>query len=194
VTRVLLVDNYDSFTYNLAQMFGELGAEVVVRRNDAVTPAQAEEIAPTHVAISPGPGHPRDARASIDLIRHFAGKTPVLGVCLGHQAIGMIWGGEVARAERMMHGKVSKIYHDGKGLFKGLANPFVATRYHSLIVREEGLPKELEISAHTSEGEVMGLRVKGKPAPVEGVQFHPESILTTAGRELLRNFLEPGGA
>ena len=187
--RVLIVDNYDSFTWNLAQAFGELGAEIEVRRNDAITVADAERWNPTHVVISPGPGHPKDARASIDLIRHFSGKKPVLGVCLGHQAIGMIHGGEIVRADRLMHGKTSKIYHDGKGIYRGLPNPFDATRYHSLIVREEKLPKTLEISAHTSEGEVMGVRVKGGDSPVEGVQFHPESIMTTAGKELLRNFL-----
>lgn len=186
--RALLVDNYDSFTYNIAQYLGELGAEVVVRRNDAVTPEDAERLAPTHLVISPGPGHPKDARASIDLIRHFAGKIPVLGVCLGHQAIGMIYGGEVALAERMMHGKTSKIYHDGKGLYRGAANPFDATRYHSLIVKEENLPATLEITAHTSEGEIMGLRHKRHD--VEGVQFHPESILTKDGKLLLTNFLE----
>jgi anthranilate synthase/aminodeoxychorismate synthase-like glutamine amidotransferase len=190
VKRVLIVDNYDSFTWNLAQAFGELGAEVDVRRNDAVTPADAEKWKPTHIVISPGPGHPKDARASIDLIRHFGGKVPLLGVCLGHQAIGMIHGGEIVRADRLMHGKTSKIYHDGRGIYRGLPNPFEATRYHSLVVREEKLPATLEISAHTSEGEIMGLRVRdGGRSPVEGVQFHPESIMTTAGKELLRNFL-----
>ncbi|MBI4563439.1 MAG: aminodeoxychorismate/anthranilate synthase component II [Planctomycetes bacterium] len=172
----------------MAQHLGEIGCEVVVRRNDAVTPHDADRLAPTHLAISPGPGHPRDAKASIDLIRHFAGRIPVLGVCLGHQAIGMIYGGEVALAERMMHGKVSKIYHDGKTLYRGLRNPFEATRYHSLIVREENLPACLVISAHTSEGEIMGLR--HRELDVEGVQFHPESILTREGKTLLSNFLE----
>ncbi len=186
--RVLIVDNYDSFTYNLAQAFGECGAAIEVRRNDAVSTADADRLAPTHLVISPGPGHPKDARASIDLVRHFAGKIPVLGVCLGHQAIGMIYGGEVALAPRMMHGKVSKVYHDGKGLYHAVGNPFDATRYHSLIVREEKLPACLEITAHTSEGEIMGLR--HRQLDVEGVQFHPESILTKEGKTLLGNFLE----
>ena len=190
-SRVLLIDNYDSFTYNVAQLLGELGADVTVRRNDAIDPAAADRLAPTHLVISPGPGHPRDAKASIDLIRHFAGRIPVLGVCLGHQAIGMIYGGDVALAPRMMHGKVSKIYHDGQGLYHGVANPFEATRYHSLIVREEGLPKTLAISSHTSEGEIMGLR--HRELDIEGVQFHPESILTREGRSLLSNFLARHG-
>ena len=186
--RILLVDNYDSFTYNLAHLFGELGAEIVVRRNDAVTPAAAAAIAPTHLVISPGPGAPSQARASNDLIRHFAGQIPVLGVCLGHQCIGEIYGGKVARADRPIHGKVSSIYHDGSGVFRGLANPFKATRYHSLVVQEEGLPKELTITAHTNEGEIMGL--KHRTLKVEGVQFHPESIMTESGRALARNFLD----
>ncbi len=186
--HVLLVDNYDSFTYNLAQYFGEFGCTVTVRRNDAIDVSQAEKLEPSHIVISPGPGHPKDARASIDLIKHFAGKCPVLGVCLGHQAIGMIYGGEVALAPRMMHGKISKIYHDGKGLYHAVANPFDATRYHSLIVREEKLPNGLEITAHTSEGEIMGLR--HRQFDVEGVQFHPESILTKEGKTLLSNFLD----
>jgi anthranilate synthase/aminodeoxychorismate synthase-like glutamine amidotransferase len=187
-SRTLLVDNYDSFTFNIAQLLGELGSDVIVRRNDEIDATAAGKLAPTHLVISPGPGHPKDAKASIDLIKHFAGRIPVLGVCLGHQAIGMIYGGDVALAPRMMHGKVSKIYHDGKGLYHGVANPFEATRYHSLIVREEGLPKSLAISSHTSEGEIMGLR--HRELDVEGVQFHPESILTKEGRTLLSNFLE----
>jgi anthranilate synthase/aminodeoxychorismate synthase-like glutamine amidotransferase len=188
VKKVLLVDNYDSFTYNLAQLFGELGAPPLVLRNDAVTVAQAKGLDPSHLVISPGPGNPTQSGVCNDLIREFAGKRPVLGVCLGHQCIGHVFGGTVNRADRMMHGKLSKIWHDGKGVFKGLANPFDATRYHSLVVREEGLPACLQISAHTSEGEIMGLR--HKEFPVEGVQFHPESILTKPGRDLARNFLD----
>ncbi|MBI2932404.1 MAG: aminodeoxychorismate/anthranilate synthase component II, partial [Planctomycetes bacterium] len=181
--RVLLIDNYDSFTYNLAQVLGEFGCDVLVRRNDAVTPEEADRLEPRFLVVSPGPGHPRDSRASLDLIRHYVGKIPVLGVCLGHQAIGMIYGGEIALAPRMMHGKVSKIYHDGQGLYRGLPNPFEATRYHSLIVREENLPKSLLIAAHTSEGEIMGLR--HRDFDVEGVQFHPESVMTREGKTLL---------
>lgn len=188
MSRVLLVDNYDSFTWNLAHLFGGLGAEVVVRRNDAVTPEEAEALAPTHLIVSPGPGRPAEAGVSGALIRHFAGKRPILGVCLGHQCIGEAYGGTVARAEHPLHGKVSRIYHDGAGLFRGLPNPFPATRYHSLLVREEGLPKCLEISAHTSEGEVMGIR--HRELPIEGVQFHPESVMTDAGRSIARHFLD----
>ena len=186
--KVLLVDNYDSFTYNLAQLFGELGAPPAVIRNDALSVAQAKAMGLTHLVISPGPGNPTQSGVCNDLIREFAGKIPVLGVCLGHQCIGQVFGGTVNRADRMMHGKLSKIWHDGKGLFKGLPNPFDATRYHSLVVREEGLPKELQISAHTSEGEIMGLR--HREFAVEGVQFHPESILTKPGRDLVKNFLD----
>jgi anthranilate synthase/aminodeoxychorismate synthase-like glutamine amidotransferase len=188
VKKVLLVDNYDSFTYNLAQVFGELGAPPTVIRNDRVSVAQAKELDPTHLVISPGPGNPTQSGVCCDLIREFAGKKPVLGVCLGHQCIGHVFGGTVNRADRMMHGKLSKIWHDGKGVFKGLPNPFDATRYHSLVVREEGLPKDLVITAHTSEGEIMGLRHRS--FPVEGVQFHPESILTKPGKDLVRNFLD----
>jgi anthranilate synthase/aminodeoxychorismate synthase-like glutamine amidotransferase len=188
VRSVLLVDNYDSFTYNLAQYFGELGCQLTVVRNDAITPAEADKRGFSHLVISPGPGNPTQSGISNDLIRHFAGKKPVLGVCLGHQCIGHVFGGTVNKADRMMHGKMSKIYHDGKGLFKNVPNPFEATRYHSLVVREEGLPKSLEISAHTSEGEIMGLR--HREHKVEGVQFHPESIMTRHGKTLLQNFLE----
>lgn len=188
MTRVLIVDNYDSFTWNLAQLFGSLRCEVVVRRNDAVDIARAEELRPTHLVISPGPGHPRDSAASLDLLRHFASRLPVLGVCLGHQAIGMLHGGTVGHADRLMHGKLSPVYHDGAGIFRGLPNPFRATRYHSLVVREEGLPTDLEISAHTSDGEIMGLRVRS--LRVDGVQFHPESVASEAGLDLARNFLE----
>ncbi len=185
--RVLLIDNYDSFTYNLAQYLGELGCELLVRRNDEITVDQAKELAPSHVVISPGPGNPMQAGISNELIRALAGTVPILGVCLGHQCIGHVFGGKVDLAPRMVHGKVSKIYHDGKRIFRTLPNPFEATRYHSLVVLEEGLPAELEITAHTAEGEVMGLR--HRKYPVEGVQFHPESILTKPGKTLLQNFL-----
>jgi anthranilate synthase/aminodeoxychorismate synthase-like glutamine amidotransferase len=186
--RVLLIDNYDSFTYNLAQYFGQSHAEVLVHRNDQMTFPQARRLRPTHLVISPGPGSPKDARISNTLIRKFAGKIPILGVCLGHQCIGEIFGGRVVRAKRLMHGKTSRVYHDQKGVYRGLPNPFEATRYHSLIVSEEKLPSKLEITAHTSEGEIMGLRVRG--LPIEGVQFHPESIMTKPGLNLLRNFLD----
>jgi anthranilate synthase/aminodeoxychorismate synthase-like glutamine amidotransferase len=188
VKRVLLVDNYDSFTYNLAQYLGELGCGLEVVRNDRLTVAQAEAKDFTHLVISPGPGNPTQAGVCNDLLKAFAGRKPILGVCLGHQCIGHVFGGTVNKADRMMHGKLSRIYHDGKGLFKGLPNPFEATRYHSLVVREEGLPPELEITAHTSEGEIMGLR--HRTHRIEGVQFHPESILTKPGKALLQNFLD----
>ncbi len=185
---ILVIDNYDSFTYNLVQYFGEFGRPIHVSRNDEIDVAKAETLHPTHLVISPGPGAPRQARASNDLLRHFSGRIPVLGVCLGHQCIGEVFGAEVVRSDRLMHGKVSLVYHDGRTLYRGVPNPFQATRYHSLIVKEESLTPDLEVSAHTSAGEIMGLRVKGRG--VEGVQFHPESILTTAGRTILRNFLE----
>ncbi len=184
--RGLLIDTYDSFTYNLAQALGTLGAEVIVKRNDAVNAASAKKLKPTHLVISPGPGSPKDAGVSNALLKHFAGKTPILGVCLGHQCIGHVFGGRVVRAPRLMHGKLSRIYHDQRGIFRDLPNPFDATRYHSLIV-EEKLPRDLEVTAHTSEGEVMGLR--HKRFPIEGVQFHPESLMTKEGPALLRNFL-----
>jgi anthranilate synthase/aminodeoxychorismate synthase-like glutamine amidotransferase len=188
VKKVLLVDNYDSFTYNLAQYFGELGCELWVVRNDAITVAEAQARDFSHLVISPGPGNPTQSGVCNDLIRTFSGKRPILGVCLGHQCIGHVFGGTVNKADRMMHGKISKVYHDGKGLFRTVPNPFEATRYHSLVVREEGLPKTLEISAHTSEGEIMGLR--HRDFSVEGVQFHPESIMTKPGKTLLQNFLD----
>ena len=188
---VFVLDNYDSFTYNLVQYLGELGEKVEVRRNDQVTPQEIEEMQPSHIVVSPGPCTPQQAGISIDLIRHFAGKRPLLGVCLGHQAIGAAFGGNVVRARRIMHGKVSQISHDGKTVFKNAPLPMTATRYHSLIVAEEGLPKELEISAETREADgtrvIMGLR--HRQFPVEGVQFHPESVLTDSGRLLLKNFL-----
>ena len=186
--QVLLVDNYDSFTFNLAQYFGELGCELTVVRNDRITVAEAQKGAFSHLVISPGPGNPTQSGVCNDLIRAFAGKTPILGVCLGHQCIGHVLGGTVDKADRMMHGKTSKIYHDGRGVFRNVPNPFEATRYHSLVVREEGLPKCLEITAHTSEGEIMGLRHREQK--IEGVQFHPESIMTKPGKALLQNFLD----
>jgi anthranilate synthase/aminodeoxychorismate synthase-like glutamine amidotransferase len=185
---IVLIDNYDSFTYNLVQLMAELGAEVGVVRNDRTTPAEVAGRHPAAVVISPGPCTPREAGISCELIRECAGRIPVLGVCLGHQCIGAAFGGEIVRARRLMHGKVSAIRHDGRGLFAGLPNPFEATRYHSLAVRREGLPSCLEVSAESEDGEIMGLR--HRTYAVEGVQFHPESILTREGRGVLRNFLE----
>jgi anthranilate synthase/aminodeoxychorismate synthase-like glutamine amidotransferase len=184
---ILMIDNYDSFTYNLVQYLGEMGEELKVYRNDQITIREIEKLKPERIVISPGPGTPKEAGISMDVIRHFAGKVPILGVCLGHQSIGEVFGGKVIRAGRIMHGKTSPIYHDGKTLFKGLPNPFTATRYHSLLVEKKSLPKVLEVSAWTKEGEIMGLR--HKKFKVEGVQFHPESILTEHGKQLLRNFL-----
>ncbi len=185
---LLMIDNYDSFTYNLVQYFGELGEDVQVHRNNKITVAQIEALKPRRIVISPGPCTPTEAGISVETIRYFSGKLPVLGVCLGHQSLAVAFGGEVVRAERLMHGKTSQIRHDGKTLFRGLPNPFEATRYHSLIVRRDSLPACFEISAETAEGEIMGLRHRS--LGVEGVQFHPESILTTAGKDLLRNFLK----
>jgi anthranilate synthase/aminodeoxychorismate synthase-like glutamine amidotransferase len=188
---VFVLDNYDSFTYNLVQYLGELGQQVEVRRNDVTTPAEIESLHPHHILISPGPGTPEEAGISMELIRHFAGKTPLLGVCLGHQAIGAVFGGKVVRASTVMHGKVSRIEHDGRTIFLDMPLPLTATRYHSLIVSEEGLPSELEVSAETRDPDgtrvIMGLRHKN--VPIEGVQFHPESVLTESGRQLLKNFL-----
>jgi para-aminobenzoate synthetase component 2 len=184
---ILVIDNYDSFTYNLVQYLGELDQTLEIRRNDEITLAGIEKLAPERIVISPGPGAPKEAGISIDLVRYFAGKIPILGVCLGHQAIGEAFGGEVVRAGRLMHGKTSPIYHDNKTLFKGLPNPFEATRYHSLIIKKETLPSSLEISAYTAEDEIMGVR--HKEFLIEGVQFHPESILTTHGKDLLKNFI-----
>lgn len=186
--RVLLIDNYDSFTYNLYQAFFVLGADVLVRYNDQISIAEAENYQPTHVVISPGPGTPLGAGCSNEMISHFHTKVPLLGVCLGHQCIGHVFGGQVLRANVLMHGKTSMVIHDGTGVFSGLTNPFPAARYHSLIVAEEGLPKTLHISAHTPAGEIMGLRVKG--TKTEGVQFHPESYMTKEGMRLMKNFLE----
>jgi anthranilate synthase/aminodeoxychorismate synthase-like glutamine amidotransferase len=189
---VFVLDNYDSFTYNLVQYLGELGADVVVKRNDQVSVEEVEALAPARVVISPGPCTPQDAGISIDLIRRFVGKAPLLGVCLGHQAIGAAFGGKVVRAPFLMHGKTSPITHDCRTVFAGLDSPFTATRYHSLIVSEQGLPDELEISAYTTERDgsrtIMGLR--HRRFPVEGVQFHPESVLTSEGKKLIRNFLD----
>jgi len=185
---ILLLDNYDSFTYNLAQYLGQLGQTLEVRRNDQITLDEIESLAPERIVISPGPGIPQNAGVTIALIRRFAGKIPILGVCLGHQAIGHAFGGRVIRAPNLMHGKTSEIRHDGKTIFRGLPQPFTATRYHSLIVERKSLPKELEISARTSDGLIMGLR--HRKLLVEGVQFHPESVLTDSGMPLLRNFLE----
>ena len=184
----LLVDNYDSFTFNIVQALGELGADVRVARNDALGVEEAEALGPDSLIISPGPGTPKDAGISMALIRHFAGRIPVLGVCLGHQCIVEALGGVIERAGCVMHGKVSSVYHDGRTLYDGLSNPFTATRYHSLIAREGSLPDTLEVSAYTSSGEIMGVRTKS--GPVEGVQFHPESILTVEGMRLLSNYLE----
>jgi anthranilate synthase/aminodeoxychorismate synthase-like glutamine amidotransferase len=185
---LLMIDNYDSFTYNLVQYFGELGQDLKVYRNDKITIAGIEEMRPERIVISPGPCTPREAGISVDVIRHFAGKVPILGVCLGHQAMGEAFGGDVVRAPYLMHGKTSMIHHDGRTLFAGLPNPFEATRYHSLIIKRETLPAELEVSAWTDDGIIMGVR--HRQFTVEGVQFHPESILTGAGKDLLRNFLK----
>jgi len=191
IPRLLLVDNYDSFTYNLVQAFLVLGAEVLVRRNDAITVAEAVALEPTHLCISPGPGTPRDAGVSIDMIKAFAGRIPVLGVCLGHQSIVEALGGDVVRAGRLMHGKVSMVEHDGRGVFAGVPQPFQAGRYHSLIAKPETLPAVLEVSARTAEGEIMGVR--HRELAVDGVQFHPESILTPDGPILMGNFLGTRG-
>ena len=185
--RLLLIDNYDSFTYNLVQAFMILGAEVLVHRNDALTVEAAVALAPTHLCISPGPGTPREAGVSMRMIEAFAGRVPVLGVCLGHQSMVEVWGGEVVRAGRLMHGKVSLVEHEGAGVFAGLPQPFAAGRYHSLIARPESMPDVLEVTARTREGEIMGAR--HRELVVEGVQFHPESILTPDGPALLGNFL-----
>lgn len=184
--KLLMIDNYDSFTYNLVQVLGTLGCEVEVHRNDQISLAEIEARKPSRVVISPGPGRPEEAGLSVEALRQL--ELPILGVCLGHQALAVAFGGEVVRAERQLHGKVSRVYHDGLGLFRGLSNPFEATRYHSLIVREESLPAELRVTAWTSDGEIMGLRHKQRP--LEGVQFHPESILTGEGTRILKNFLE----
>ncbi|MFW6084412.1 MAG: anthranilate synthase component II [Gemmatimonadota bacterium] len=187
--HVLVIDNYDSFTYNLVQALAGHGAKVTVRRNDVLTVAEALRLEPTHLVVSPGPGRPEDAGISVELIAA-AGSIPVLGVCLGHQALAVAFGARVGRADALMHGKSSRVYHDGRGVYEGLPNPFEAGRYHSLAIGEAELPDELVISSYTSAGEIMGLRHRERA--LEGVQFHPESILTPEGDRLLRNFLEPG--
>jgi len=184
---LLVIDNYDSFTYNLVQYFGELGADPVVKRNDAITPGEVEKLQPKRIVISPGPGTPADAGISMEVIRRMGPTTPILGVCLGHQCIAEIYGGKVVRADRLMHGKTSPIRHEGSGVFTGLPNPFEATRYHSLLVEKSSVPACLRITADTAEGEIMGLQ--HREFPVHGVQFHPESILSREGKDLLRNFL-----
>ncbi|MCL6610899.1 MAG: aminodeoxychorismate/anthranilate synthase component II [Peptococcaceae bacterium] len=187
---ILMIDNYDSFVYNLVQYLREMGREVAVRRNDGITPEQVERMSPSHIIISPGPCTPDEAGVSLDLVRRFAGRIPILGVCLGHQVIGQAFGGRVVRASRPMHGKTSLIRHDGRGVFAGMPQPLTVGRYHSLVVSPEGLPDCLEVTAVTASGEIMGLR--HRKYYVEGVQFHPESILTPYGREMLANFLDAG--
>jgi anthranilate synthase component II len=185
---LLMIDNYDSFTYNIVQYLGELGEDVRVYRNDKITIAEIEALAPDRIVLSPGPCSPEEAGISVAVVRHFAGKIPILGVCLGHQSIGHAFGGKVIKSATLMHGKTSPILHDGEGLFAGLPNPFQATRYHSLIVERSSFPEELAVTAWVAEGEVMGL--KHRTLPIWGVQFHPESILTEGGKELLQNFLD----
>lgn len=188
---ILMIDNYDSFTFNLVQYLGEMGQELIVKRNDQITIEEIEALNPSFLMISPGPCTPDDAGISMQTIRTFAGKIPIFGVCLGHQSIAQVFGGDVVRAERLMHGKTSEIYHDGKTVFANLDNPFTATRYHSLIVKKETLPSCFEISAWTKDEEIMAIR--HKELPIEGVQFHPESIITSFGKEMLRNFIETYG-
>ena len=185
---LLVIDNYDSFTYNLVQYFGELGADLVVHRNDQISIDEIREMAPERICVSPGPCSPSEAGISCEVIRTFGGEIPIFGVCLGHQCMGEVYGGDVVRADRLMHGKTSLIFHHGEDLFKGIESPFEATRYHSLIVKRDTLPDCLEITAETAEGEIMGLRHKEKK--IYGVQFHPESILTASGKTILKNFLE----
>jgi len=188
---LLVIDNYDSFTYNLVQYLGELGQDVRVVRNDEIAAAAISALAPSHIVISPGPCTPNEAGISLDVIKTYAGKIPILGVCLGHQSIGQAFGGKIVRAARVMHGKTSQMHHDGKGVFTGLPNPFEATRYHSLLIERATVPHSLEVTAWTDEKEIMAVR--HKTLPVEGVQFHPESFLTTAGKDLLKNFIAKGG-
>ena len=185
---LLVIDNFDSFTYNLVQYFGELGAEVKVCRNNSLSPAEIERMRPAQIVISPGPCTPNEAGISLEAIRRFSGAIPILGVCLGHQAIGQAFGGKVVKAQRVMHGKVSSVRHDGKGVFAGLPEDFTATRYHSLVIERESVPDCLEITAHSEDGEIMGLRHRS--LPVEGVQFHPEALLTEHGHAMLKNFLQ----
>ncbi len=184
---ILMIDNYDSFTFNLVQYLGELGEELIVKRNDEITISEIEELNPQFLMISPGPCSPNEAGISMEAIKHFSGKIPIFGVCLGHQSIAQVFGGDVVRAERLMHGKTSEMHHNGETIFKGMQNPFTATRYHSLIVKSETLPDCLEVTAWTEENEIMAIR--HKTLPIEGVQFHPESIMTSFGKELLKNFI-----
>ena len=184
---LLMIDNYDSFTYNLVQYLGELGEDVQVHRNDEITLDEAETLKPKRIVISPGPCTPNEAGVSVALIQAFAGRVPILGVCLGHQSIGQAFGGKIVHAKTLMHGKTSPIHHEAKGVFRGLPNPLTATRYHSLVIEQDSLPDCLEVTAHTADGEIMGVR--HKTLPVEGVQFHPESILSESGHALLKNFL-----
>lgn len=188
--KILLIDNYDSFTFNLVQYFGELGARVLVHRNDKITIDEIAQISPDRLVISPGPCTPNEAGISISLVKKFSGQIPILGVCLGHQAIGAAFGGRVVRAPQIMHGKTSEIHHDGNGVYQGLPNPFTATRYHSLVIEKQSLPHELLVTSWTDDGVIMGVR--HREFAVEGVQFHPESILTTEGKNLLGNFLTAG--
>jgi anthranilate synthase/aminodeoxychorismate synthase-like glutamine amidotransferase len=185
---LLMIDNYDSFTYNLVQYLGELGEEILVKRNDAITLDEVEKIKPERIVISPGPRTPKEAGISVELIKKFAGKIPIFGVCLGHQSIGAAFGAEIVRAEKLMHGKTSMIHHDDQTIFHNVANPFVATRYHSLIIKKDTLSKDFEISAWSDDGNIMGIR--HRVYALEGVQFHPESILTDAGKKILRNFIK----
>ncbi|PEI92247.1 aminodeoxychorismate/anthranilate synthase component II [Bacillus pseudomycoides] len=184
---ILMIDNYDSFTFNLVQFLGELGQELIVKRNDEITISDIEQMKPDFLMISPGPCSPNEAGISMDVIKYFAGKIPIFGVCLGHQSIAQVFGGDVVRADRLMHGKTSLMYHDGNLIFADIPNPFTATRYHSLIVKKETFPECLEVTSWTEEGEIMALR--HKTLPIEGVQFHPESIMTSHGKELLQNFI-----
>jgi len=185
---ILMIDNYDSFTYNLVQYLGEMGEELVVKRNDEITISEIEELNPSFIMVSPGPCSPNEAGISMAVIKHFAGNIPIFGVCLGHQSIAQVFGGDVIKADRLMHGKTSQMHHDGRSIFKDLENPFTATRYHSLIVKKETLPECFEISSWTAEGEIMAIR--HKELSIEGVQFHPESIMTGTGKKLLKNFIE----
>lgn len=194
---ILVIDNYDSFTYNIVQLMGELGADLRVVRNDQITLDEVRALHADRIVISPGPGTPEDGGVSLEVIRALGAETPILGVCLGHQCIGQVYGGRIVRARQVMHGKVSKVFHDERGLFAGVENPFLATRYHSLVIAPESLPETLEVTAKTWDDEIMGVRVRalaGTAAPVEGVQFHPESIMTTAGKAMLANFLRAGRA
>ncbi|GGE84818.1 aminodeoxychorismate/anthranilate synthase component II [Priestia taiwanensis] len=184
---ILMIDNYDSFTFNLVQFLGELGEELLVKRNDEITLEEIKVLDPDFIMVSPGPCSPNEAGISMDVINYFAGKIPIFGVCLGHQSIAQVFGGDVVRAERLMHGKTSSVYHNGETVYKDIPNPFTATRYHSLIVKKETLPECLEVTSWTEEGEIMGIR--HKTLPIEGVQYHPESIMTSHGKELLKNFI-----